>query len=72
LTRTVPRLDSFRVERPGGTLEVVFGVEVVAGDDELLELELLLPHAAARTASGTTSRARGHMRASFGIDTGRS
>jgi hypothetical protein len=56
LVRIVPRPETFRVDRPGETCELV-GVDVDAAGVEVVVGELLLPHAAANNASGTTSRA---------------
>jgi hypothetical protein len=53
--RIVPRPETLRVDTPGETCELG---DVDAAGAELVVVELLLPHAAASTASGTNSKAR--------------
>jgi hypothetical protein len=72
LTSTVPRPGSVRVASATDELELEDGVELLAGAaDELVLLELvfelLLPHAAAIKASGTSNRAGNLTRASFRV-----
>jgi hypothetical protein len=49
----------------GAALDVLAGVDDVAAEVDLFEFELLLPHAAATRASGTSSRALDLTRASL-------
>jgi hypothetical protein len=65
----VPSPDTFRVDSPGATcgLEVV---DVDPPEPELLVVvgELLLPHATANKAKGTTSKARDRKASLLGIN----
>ena len=69
LTSTLPKPEIIRVERaPVVAGALVAGVDDVAAEVDLLELGLLLPHAAAIKASGRSNRAGVLTGASFGVD----